>query len=338
MNKLICLFLSCFLVLPLQASSAKKDEPIQVRWVLAHEPIGLFKAAADMFAKEVQLKTEGKVKVEVLTLNEYEATYRAGKKVQHREFMSLIQRGAIQMSQTYTTDLGELSKPMYALDLPFLFRDHDHAKNVLEGEIGNNLLSGLTPAHIKGLAFTYSGGYRIIPGTKKIETLNDFKGLKIRTSNSPIAQETFNILGAKAIPMPLDAIEKGIKDGKIDDAESTYARYFTMGQDTVSKIVNETNHSLFLTSIIVNNNFWTTLPKKYQDIMAQAAINAARMEREQSIASAEETKKRCAENGIQIVSLNSEEQEKFKAAVSPIYKKYAPLVGEKLITSIQQSK
>ena len=316
-----------------QASDVEKN--YKVKWVLAHEPIGLFKEAAEVFTKEVSAKTNGKIAIEVLTLPEYEAKYNHAEKIKQKAFLKKIQDGNIEMSQTYTTSLGEISTPMYALDLPYLFRDHAHAKKVLEGKVGDQLLDGMVPSKIRGLAFTYSGGYRIIPGTKAINKLEDFKGLKIRTSNSPIAQDTFKILGATAVPMPLDGIDNGIKSGKINEAESTYARYFTLGQNQVAKIVNETNHSLFLTSIIVNEKFWNTLPENYKKIMKEAAVSAARVERDHSIVASEETKKKCTEQGIKIVSLNKAEEDRLRVAFEPIYKKYSPIVGKELVSDIQ---
>lgn len=330
------ILLTALMICSTMAFSTEKvtNKPIKVKWVLAHEPIDLFKIAADSFTKEVTAKTNGGVVFEVMSLPEYEAKYNNKKKIPHSKFVSKIQDNSIEMSQTYTTDLGRLSQPMYALDLPFLFRDHDHAQKVLEGKVGEELLAGLSAKNIRGLAFTYSGGYRILPGVKKITSVEDFKGLKIRTSLSPVARDTFELLGASALPMTLDEVDQGIVTGKINEAESTYARYFPMGQHKVAKIVNETNHSLFLTSIIMNEKFWNSLPEDYRKIMKEAAVTAARLERDHSVKVGAETKEKCLKEGVQIVTLSKEEEEKMKLALAPIYKKYEPILGKELITSI----
>ena len=316
-------------------AGTKTDDVYKIRWVLAHEPIGLFTEAAQVFKKEVYEKTHVNIALEILTLPEYEVKYNGGKKIKQKGYLKRIQQGKIEMSQTYTTTLGQVSQSMFALDLPFLFRDHAHAQKVLEGKIGDKLLADLSHANLRGLAFTYSGGYRIVPGTKAITKLEDFKGLKVRTSNSPVAMETFKLLGAKAVPMSLDGVDDSFKTGAINEAESTYARYFPLGQYKNASIVNETQHSLFLTSIIVNEKVWNSLPQEYQKIMKEAAFNAARIERDHSIAAAEETKKKCIENGIKIVSLDKKEEARLKAALQPVYTKYGPVFGKELISSIQ---
>jgi len=334
MKRLI--LLSFFAVISLSAFSSETIKTHKIKWVLAHEPIDLFKEAARVFSEDVTKKTNGRITFEILSLNEYADKYNQSKKISYDDFVKRIQDGSVEMSQTYTTNLGKLSSSLYVLDLPFLFRNHDHAKKVLEGKVGEQLLSSLSSANLHGLAFTYSGGYRVIPGTKKITRVEDFKGMKVRTSSSPIAQDTFKLLGADAVPMALEDIEDGIKSKKIDEAESTYARYYAQGQNQVAKIVNETNHSLFLTSIIMNENFYASLDSADQIIIKDAAIKAARIERDHSIKAGEETKKQCAKEGIEIVTMDKKEQEKLKKALQPIYKKYSPMLSPELISSIQK--
>lgn len=319
----------------LSVSAAEKQATYKIRWLLAHEPIGIFQEAAEAFSKEVAAKTGNDIAVEVLTLSEYKKKYNNNKKMKTKDVADFIEAGKAEMSQTYTTDLGRKSQEMYVLDLPFLFRDHAHAQKVLEGDVGNNLLAGLRKSNIEGLAFTYSGGFRVMPGTKKIEKFEDFKGMKIRTSNSPIAQETFNMIGAKAVPMPLNKIEEGIKSHKIEIAESTYPRYYSMGQNNVARVMNETNHSLFLTSIILNEDFYKKLPENYKKIVKDAAMSAARVERNTSIASGEEIKVKCKEDGVQLVTMSKEEEARFKTATRPVYTKFESLVGKNLISSIE---
>jgi TRAP-type C4-dicarboxylate transport system substrate-binding protein len=224
---------------------------------------------------------------------------------------------------------------MYVLDLPFLFRDHDHATKVLEGKVGGQLLAGLEKKHVKGLAFTYSGGYRILPANTPIASLEQFKGMKIRTSQSPVAQDTFKALGATPVPMDLDDVANATKQGKISASESTYPRFYELKQNQFSKVLNDTKHSLFLTSIVINQEFWKSLTPEQQKAVRDAAVSAARLERQQSIADAEVTKAQCVKDGIQVVSLPEPEQEKFKALMQPIYKKYEKYFSGNLVAQIQ---
>ena len=126
-----------------------------VKWVIAHEPIGLFLKVAERFAMEVNEKTNGMFEIEVLSLTDYSNKYNAGKRITKNDLMALVNSGEIEMSHIYTTWLADYNKDLHALDLPFLFRDHAHADAVLEGEIGAELLAGVSKnANIKAMSFT----------------------------------------------------------------------------------------------------------------------------------------------------------------------------------------
>ena len=70
---------------------------------------------------------------------------------------------------------------MLALDMPFIFEDHEHATRVLEGEVGEFLLDKITEkSNVRGMAFTYSGGFRNVLSNKKV---NSLKGLTDEDKN-----------------------------------------------------------------------------------------------------------------------------------------------------------
>ena len=323
----------CCAVVPAFADGQVK----KIRWVLAHDPVKLFQTAATHFADEVSKRTKGQVQVEVLTVPEYSKAYNNGQEMKKVDVVRFIQEGKIEMSQTYTTSLGVLENDMYVLDLPFLFRDHAHATKVLEGKVGGQLLAGLEKERVKGLAFTYSGGYRILPSNTPIEKIEALKGMKIRTSASPVAQDTFRALGATPVPMDLDEVANATKQGKIEASESTYPRFYELKQNSYSKVLNDTQHSLFLTSIVINSEFWKSLSADQQKAVRDAAVSAARLERKESVEDAEVTKEKCKKDGIQVVSLPAAEQEKFKTLMKPIYKKYENYFSSNLVSQIQSN-
>ena len=199
-----------------------------IRWVLAHEPIELFLRAAKRFKATMEQTAPGRLNYEILTLSEYADKYKNGAKITKHDLLQLMEDGDIEMSQMYTSTLGRKHhRDMWALDMPFLFRDHDHAKDVLEGEIGQSLLAGLnSKTNVHGLAFTYSGGFRMIPANVELHTIEDFKGEKLRCNKSPIAEETLSAVGAIPVPIELEQINEGVQDGIIVGGESTYPRFY----------------------------------------------------------------------------------------------------------------
>jgi TRAP-type C4-dicarboxylate transport system substrate-binding protein len=308
-----------------------------IRWVIAHEPIDLFLRAAERFTKAVREQTNGELDIEILSLTEYSEKYNNGVKITKHDLLQLMEDGVVEASQMYTTWLGHYNKDMFVLDMPFLFRDHEHADRVLEGEIGEYLLKGLEQGSaVRGLAFTYSGGYRIIPAQKELATVEAFRGTKIRTARSPVAVDTFKAVGAEVIDtVELEEMNEAVKAGVIEAGESTFVRVIPLKQNEAFDVVNDTAHSLFLTSIIIATKFWDTLDSKTQQIMKDAALDAARTERRESVAQIEDIIKDCAERNVPVVKMDQTETEKFIEATSVVYEKYQNYFSTDLISQIQ---
>merc|ERR1712217_863141 len=230
------------------------------------------------------------------------------------------------------------NRDMWALDMPFLFRDHDHAKRVLEGDIGQKMLTDLnTKTNVHGLAFTYSGGYRMLPSTVVLKTLEDFKGVPLRCNKSPIAAETFIAVGANPVQLELEEINEAVKDGRIQGGESTYARFYALKQNECCGLINDAEHSLFLTSIIVSQSFWSTLGQDLEAMIQDASFDAARMERKESLEDAETVKEQCAKDRVNIVTMSEAERHRFKDATAYLYDKFDGMFSEGLVEQIRAS-
>lgn len=310
-----------------------------IKWVLAHEPIELFIRAAKVFAEEVNKKAPEQLEIEVMTLSEYAQKYNKGVVVTKHELVDLLDQGQIEMSQTYTITLGKVNKDFYALDLPFLFESHDHASRVFEGEVGQQLLNSLQESKkVKGLAFTYSGGFRIIPGNEPVARIEDLRGVKVRTSFSPVAIETFKTLGADVVPMELEELSENLGKANVDIGESTYPRVYALGHDKVSKVINHTEHSLFLTSILIGTDFWNSLSEELQTVVSDAAQVAARYERAISIEDVLATQSRAEADGIQVLKMSKEEQARFAAETKVVYEKFQNYFTSGLVDKIKKAK
>tara|TARA_B100002019_G_scaffold293084_1_gene318654 strand:+ start:1732 stop:2703 length:972 start_codon:yes stop_codon:yes gene_type:complete len=314
----------------------------KVRWVLAHEPIELFLRAARKFATLMEQLAPGELDVEILTLSEYSEKYNDGEPVTKHDLLRLMKEGKCEMSQMYTSTLGRAhNTDMRVLDMPFLFRDHDHAKWVLEGEIGNELLKGLDEESkgfrsVKGLAFTYSGGFRMIPANKEIHKIEDFQGLPLRCNNSDIAKETLKAVGAVPVPIELEQINEGVQDGDIVGGESTYPRFFGLKQNEHMNTINDAEHSLFLTTIIVEKEFWKTLSKELKCSIRDASREAARAERVWSVEDIDIVKSKCQEEDINVVTMSDAERARFKDATAYLYDKFADTLPPGMVDRIRK--
>jgi TRAP-type C4-dicarboxylate transport system substrate-binding protein len=310
----------------------------KITWVLAHEPYNLFLRAAEHFSKTVAERTNGAIEIEVLSNTDWEQKYNNGVAVDRYKLLDLVNDGTIEISQMYTTTLGQLDKDMYVLDMPFIFSDHEHAQRALEGAAGQRLFNSLeSKSNVKGLAYTYSGGFRVIPGNEVIANLEQFKGMKVRVANCPVAEDTFRAIGADPVVIAIEKLADAIGSGQVDMGESTYPRIYNMKQNEVSTVINHTEHSLFLTSIIINKGTWTSLDVETQQIFADAAIEAARIERVESLDDIVAVQEQAKKDGITVSYLNETERAKFKLATEVVYDQYQDYFSAGLIEDVKRS-
>merc|ERR1712087_154885 len=132
-------------------------------------------------------------------------------------------------------------------------------------------------------------------------------GIPLRCNKSPIAAETFIAVGAEPVQIGLEEINEAVKDGLVQGGESTYARFYGLNQNECCGLINDAEHSLFLTSIIVSQRFWSSLEQDLQAMIKDASFDAARMERRESLEDAEIVKQKCAQEHTEIFTMPDEE-------------------------------
>jgi TRAP-type C4-dicarboxylate transport system substrate-binding protein len=309
----------------------------KIRWVIAHEPIDLFLKAAQRFSNEVYKRTNGAFDIEIMSLTDYSIKYNNGEKITKHDLLTLMEENKVEMSQMYTYVLGNYHKDFWALDMPFLFKGHDHADEILEGPIGTSMLDNLaTTSRVRGLAFTYSGGFKCLPSNIEIKTVEDFKNARIRTSNNPVSQDTFKAVGAEIVKLELEEMADAASQGVIDAGESSFIRVIPMKQHEVFNKVTDSEHSLLITSIIIADTFWNGLDAETQSIIKEAAFMAARTERREGVAEAEVAKVECNEKNCTVITMDQEQRDLFREKVEPLYEKYRKFFSPGLLDSMMR--
>ena len=113
----------------------------KIKWLLFHEPVELFIRTAEDFQKHLDKLTNDKYEIEILTLSDYQDKYLDG--VVCDPFTEL-KEGRVQVSQIYSDIIGGFdATDFYALSMPYLFKSHEHAARVFEGDIGKQLFAHL---------------------------------------------------------------------------------------------------------------------------------------------------------------------------------------------------
>jgi|LakMenE01Jun11ns_1017448.scaffolds.fasta_scaffold9954153_2 TRAP-type C4-dicarboxylate transport system substrate-binding protein len=310
---------------------------ISITWVIAHEPAYLFYRVAEDFKNIVNdYCKDYEIVANIYTDLEYNSKFNPDTKVDRHNLSDFLKSNEIQIAQMQTSSLARKSNPeMNILDLPYLFTDHKHAERVLDGEVGDKLLNSFTDhSSLRGLAFTYSGGFRLMPFALDITELSQAHGSNIRSGRSPIAQTNISALGFTPIPTEIDEVTDAVVKQHVIGAEHVAQRLFPDNCESWIKTIIDTEHSLFLTSIVVNKQWFSILPQEVQTAFLQAAKKAAANERKLSIKDGLESLEKMKSAGVKIIRLTSEEKQKLKSKTQKVYVQYDSIIDKDLLQKI----
>jgi len=325
-----------------------------LRWVIAHHPVELFKRTAELFKQELEKECPNQFNLEIYTPGTYDNKFKTHPEfrntspdikglekspasvispltnetvdlIKNKDFTSLknkwksffnsLREGEFELSQTQVSVVGQfLNSSYHAIDLPFLFKGHDHVSKVLDGQIGEDMGNNLAiTSGVRGLAFTYSGGYRVIGAKKGITALSDLSSLKLLTHTAH-SDKLFNNVGAKTIRKHKATIEDVADMSENDNTaiETTYLRF-------IGKHVLKTNHSMFTTAILTGDKFWNTLTEKQQAAFKRIAKVVAKQERKWSLQDAAAYEANAVANGVTITEISKSDLVKLQESAKEVY-------------------
>lgn len=310
----------------------------KIRWLVAHDPIHLFLRTANAFSQKISDLTSGKYEVEILTVSDYKEKYNPDiKNVGGHHIVNFLCDNDIEMSQTRTHSFARLNTDFLSFDMPFLFENHDHATKVFEGPIGQKALDSLsTQGEVQGLAFTYSGGFRVIGSNEPIIHVDQLKGKPVRVNTNPVNWDYMEAIGAQPVRLTSIESENGfdanygwdeIENGSIQATETTYLRF-------KGKYILKSEHNMFLTTIAISGKFWQSLDIETQGLFKQAALETSRLERQWSLEDADNFEKNCSANGVKIFEIDEADIRFMKNSITSVYEKWTPKFSSGLIDQI----
>jgi TRAP-type transport system periplasmic protein len=273
-----------------------------IRWVVAHDRGNTpFAALNHDFAKKLEAKSHGRLSIDFLPSSE------AADKLDEAAFQK-VSEGRADMSQLSASEAGA-----HALEMPYLFRSYEHAEAVLTGPVGRKLLTGVTEesrGKARALAFTYSGGYRMLAG-KAVAKASDFRGLRARKSTSYLSGflkelgASFVEAGPASRERPIDEVAAGRLD--LEETEiNRLALVVEQHPELAAKMgaLNLTRHRMYLTALVVNEKFLAGLPEDLRELLISESEALAAAERKLSIELEKKNLAVLAKKGVRVVEIS----------------------------------
>ena len=141
---------------------------------------------------------------------------------------------------------------------------------MIDGEIGKGLLKKLEPKGIIGLAY-WDNGFKQMSVNKPIETVDDFKGLKMRIQSSKVLEAQMRALGANPQVMAFSEVYTALQQGMVDGTENPVSNLYTQKMNEVQKHLTISGHGYLGYAVITNKKFWEGLPPTFAPYLRRRA-------------------------------------------------------------------
>jgi len=283
--------------------------------------------AIDTFAKEVEKRTEGRYKIQTF----YSSSLGA-----EREATEAVQLGTQELTFTSTGPIPNFVPEVKILDVPFLFRDYGHARAVLDGPIGQELLQKFDARGIKALAWGENGFRHMTNSKRSVNAPEDLKGLKMRTMENPVHVQAYKGFGIIPTPMAFSEVFTALQQGTVDGQENPLSVITSAKFDQVQKYLTLTGHVYSPCVFLMNKGAFDKLSAADKTAFLEAAkegvkANRMRVDSDEKMAVADLRAK-----GMTVV--DQVDKTRFQSALTPVYADFEKQFGKANLDRIRNYK
>lgn len=190
------------------------------------------------------------------------------------EVHSMIAMGENIASATDAAWFSSMQPGFDIINGPFFTDTEEELYKVAETEWFKTQVADLEAKGVKILAANWMDGSRFLMTKKKVLSVSDLKGLKIRVPNNNCAIKIMEYMGATPTPMALTEVYTSLQQGIIDGMENPLSTLYDRSTQEVCKYVTMTGHQKMLSLFFVSTSWFNSLTQEAQDALIQVANEA----------------------------------------------------------------
>src|SRR3979490_735765 len=262
--------------------------------------------------KKLEAQTNGRISIQM-----YPQMQLGGEK----EMIEQAQVGALQIARISVGALGPVIDELNVFNMPFIFRDEQHMRKVIDGPIGAELLEKISanPATRLIALGWMDAGTRNVYSNRPVTKPSDLKGMKVRMMGNPIFVETMNAVGGNGVAMGFNELYSAMQTGVVDGAENNEPTVLAQNHYQVAKVYSLTGHLITPEMFVFSKRPWEALTPQDQALVKKLSRETQLEQRqlwdEKTAKATEELKAR----GVQFVPAD---KEAFFKATQPVRDKY----------------
>lgn len=298
---------------------------ITLRMAQTSSEAGAIGQSMEIFADRIYEETEGRYKIE---------TYHNGQLGAEIDTIEGCQMGTIDIAVVNQSTLGNFIPEFTALDIPYLITSAEQADAVFMGEIGERFLDKLSGVQLYGYGIWESGFRNLTNSKLSINSVEDVKGLKIRTMENQIHIAFWKKMGTDATPMSWGEAYTALQQGALDGQENPASVILTNNVSQVNKHMAVTEHAYSTVFLIMSPTTWASISEEdkkiFLDVMEECSISERTLSREMD-------QEAIGELEAQGMTITYPDKQEFIEKASDLYTEWEEKYGEiiKEIRSLQ---
>jgi len=266
--------------------------------------------ACEKFKEIVEEKSDGRIKVEVYPNNQL------GDQVEELEGTKL---GTQEMLMGGTAMVARYYPKLNVMEIPYLIRDNDTYFRFMNSETGKGFIQGvIDEVNIRPIGYA-PRGFRELTSNKPVYSIKDVQGLKVRVPEAPTLLEFWKSVGASPTPMGFSEVYMALATNTIDAQENPLSLILSAKFFEVQKYVILTDHTLNMSWLLINEDFYQGLSDDLKAIVDEAGNEVTQFVQEVNAEMEKGYVEKLEAEGMEFIEVDISE---FMEASKDVYKKF----------------
>ncbi len=296
---------------------------LKIGWTTSDGPTDPYAITARQFAEALESEAPGAFSVEFFPNRALG---------DEKEMIEGLSFGTLDMAVITNAPIASVEPAFQINDMPFLYANARKAHEILDGEIGRQLMKKLADRGIIGFGFSEGGFRHMINNIRPVKVPSDVAGIKWRVMQNPVYIGMFRALGGNAVPMAWGEVFTAVQQGTVDGLEIPIAVIQNNGYYEVTKYLSLTNHTYSALGVLMSERYWNKLSRAQQQAVKNAARTAIENERRMNRENVKQLVEKLKTEGRQVNSVT--DPAAFRWKVKPVYEKFRDSIGEDIYTGV----
>jgi tripartite ATP-independent transporter DctP family solute receptor len=195
-----------------------------------------------------------------------------------RQCLELLQIGSLAMTKVSAAVMENFSPNIRVFSLPYIFRNREHAYQVLDGPIGKQMLEQGQQYWLRGLTY-FDAGQRSFYTKEPVRKPEDLEGMKIRVMESVTSMNMVRAFDGAPTPISWGELYTALQQGVVDGAENNPPSFYLSRHYEVCKYYTLDEHTSIPDILVISTNAWNKLSEQEKKWLEAATAEATDYQR-----------------------------------------------------------